>query len=435
MNSVGGKTLTAIDVAPTRLPLVAWASLLSACLGWMFDAFDMQLFTVILFPSVSELIGSNNPGVIAYTGGIIMAAKLIAWGLGGIVFGVIADRIGRSRAMIFTVLIYSIFCGLSALAQTWWQLALLQMLSGIGIGGEWAAGSALIAETWPEKTRQRALQVMQMTFALGFFLAGAAAFFLAPFGWRWVLALGVVPAFITLFIRQFVPEPERWKEARARREADARNGKSDSAAATFLAIFQPPLRRRTIVGVLIAATMMIGSLGTTALLPVWIRQFLPPDQAPLTGKFTGQAFMMMNIGAICCYTALIWLMDWLGRRWCYFLVMIGAATTNIFMFTHIATIDRFMLIMVVYGFFAVGGFGSFASYLPELFPTRFRTTGQGFCWNMGRTLTAIGPFSAGLLVSTFGSVPKAGLWIATIYIVGMVTIWFGPETKGKPLED
>src|SRR3984885_11108880 len=177
-----------------RLPLIVWASLGSACLGWMFDAMDLQLFTVILFPSVSDLIGTNNPAAVAYAGGLIMACKLLAWGLGGIVFGVVADRLGRSRTMALTVLIYSVFTGLSALSQNWWELALLQALAGIGIGGEWAAGSALVAETWPERSRQRALQVMQMSFAFGFFLAGSIAVAVSTHGWRWVGVVGGRPA-------------------------------------------------------------------------------------------------------------------------------------------------------------------------------------------------------------------------------------------------
>jgi MFS family permease len=185
---------------------VAWASLASACSAWMFDAMDLTIFTLVLFPSVSELVGSANPGVVAYTGGLIFAWKFVALGLGGIVFGVAADRIGRSATMIITVLIYSVFTGLSALAQNWWQLAILQALAGIGIGGEWAAGAALVAETWPERTRAKALIVMQTSFAAGFFLAALINLVVGPIGWRFVFALGAAPALITILVRVFVRE-------------------------------------------------------------------------------------------------------------------------------------------------------------------------------------------------------------------------------------
>jgi MFS family permease len=374
-------------------------------------------------------------GLVAYTGGSILACKLFAWGLGGIVFGVVADRIGRSRTMIVTVLIYSIFTGLSGLAQNWWQLAILQALAGIGIGGEWAAGAALVAETWPEKTRARAMQVMQMSFAFGVFLAALLNLLIGPFGWRWVLLAGASPALITLFIRRFVPEPARWNIIRRQRQIAASEGVPDTAMGTFLAIFASGMRRRTIVGALIAAAMMIGSWGTATLLPIWIHQLLGPDRAALAVKVTSQSFMLTTVGAVVGYLSLIWLTDAVGRRWSYFLIVVGCAGANLFMFTQVKGIDALFRFMPVYGFFAIGGFGTFAAHLPELFPTRVRATGLGFCWNMARVFTAAGPFLSGMLVGVFGSVPSAGAMVAWIYVIGIAAIWFGPETKGVPLED
>jgi MFS family permease len=429
------RTLASAD-AGERASSVAWLALASACLGWMFDAMDLQIFTLILFPSVRELTGATSPAAVAATGGVIVAIKLFCWGLGGIAFGLVADRIGRSVTMIVTVLIYSVFTGLSGLAQNWWQLAALQAIAGIGIGGEWAAGAALVAETWPERHRSRALQVMQMSFAFGFFIAATVNLVVGPYSWRWVLAAGAVPALVTLFIRRYVPEPERWRHARERERAAAEAaGGRDTPTATFLAIFAPGIRRHTIVGVLIAATMMIGSWGGTTLLPTWIPQLLGPEEAKFTVQRTSYAFMLMNVGALLGYLTLIWLTDAAGRRWSYFLICLGAALSTVFLFTQISTFGEFQLFTIVYGFFAIGGFGTFACYLPELFPTRIRATGQGFCWNMARLTTGVGPLVSGLLVGTFGSVPRAGVFVACIYVIGLVAIWFGPETKGVPLRD
>src|SRR5271169_1995890 len=146
--SILGQTgeLSSLPALKGSESLAAWLAFVSACAAWMFDAMDLQIFTLVLFPSVSDLVGSANPGVVAYTGGLIVAWKLVALGLGGIAFGIAADWIGRARTMIVTVLIYSVFTGLSGLAQSWWQLAILQAVAGIGIGGEWAAGAALVAE-------------------------------------------------------------------------------------------------------------------------------------------------------------------------------------------------------------------------------------------------------------------------------------------------
>jgi MFS family permease len=425
---------TASDVRAGLSSRTVWLSFGSACLAWMFDAMDLTIFTLVLFPCVSELIHSSDPGLVAYAGGLILAGKLLAWGLGGIAFGVVADRIGRAKTMMITIVIYSVFTGLSGLAGSWWQLMLFQALAGIGIGGEWAAGTALVAETWPERSRQRALVAMQMSFAGGFFLAGLLNVFVGPIGWRWVFAAGAAPAAMALVIRWLVPEPERWIAARNRRQARLPGGMSETAAQTFLAIFAPDVRRRTVVGALITAAMMIGAWGTTTLLPTWIHQLVGADQAAAI-KITGLCFMLANVGAVFGFLAVMLLIDAVGRRWSYFLVVVGCIVASLFAFTQIETTEALTWFMPLYGFFAIGGFGTFAVYLPELFPTRIRATAQGFCWNMGRACTAIGPLVSGTLVGVLGSVPMAAVAVTGIYIIGLVAIWFGPETRGLPLED
>src|SRR5262249_17688278 len=296
--------------------LGTWRALASACAAWMFDAMDLQIFTLILVPSVSDLVGSANPGVVAYTGGIIVGWKLVALGLGGIAFGIAADRIGRAKTMIVTVLIYSRFTGLSGLAQDWWQLAILQALAGIGIGGEWAAGAALVAETWPERTRARALVIMQMSFAAGFFLAAVINLFIGPIGWRYVFAAGAGPALITLLVRLFLREPQRWIAVRAPRLGAARA--PHRALASLPCLLAPPIRRRTFVGLLVAASMMIAAFAGATLLPIWVRGLVDANPR-LTVTVTSQFFILLNVGGVFGYLTLIWLNDAIGRRWSYFL--------------------------------------------------------------------------------------------------------------------
>ena len=261
--------------AKARTTSYQWLVLCSAFLGWLFDSADLNLFTLLLFPSVSQLLHTTNPAAVAQIGGLIMAIKLFAWGLGGIFFGVVADRIGRSRTMILTIMIYAVFTGLSALAQNWWELAAMQAVAGLGIGGEWSAGAALITESWPERSRARAMQIMQLAFSFGFFLAAIDNLVIGPLGgWRWVLAAGALPAVLTLVIRRYVPEPERWLKVH---ESELKAGAArPSAAGTFLAIFKPGLRRNSIVGVLVASSMMIGAWGGLTLLPSWIHHLLGP---------------------------------------------------------------------------------------------------------------------------------------------------------------
>ncbi len=416
----------------TGITRIQWLVLWSAFLGWLFDSMDLNLFTLVLFPSVAQLLKTSNPGAIAEIGGYIVGVKLFCWGIGGIVFGVLADRIGRARTMVITVIMYAGFTGLSGLAQSWQQLAILQALAGFGIGGEWSAGAALLAETWPEKHRARAMQVMQMAFAFGFFVAALDNLILGPISWRWVLAAGALPAVIALGIRWLVPEPERWLRVRHDRSVEHM-----TMTQTFARIFAPDLRRRTIVGVLISGSMMIGSWGGITLLPSWVQQLVrTAGGTPLVGVQTiSYLFMLMMVGAVAGYVTLIFLTDAVGRRMSYFLFCLGSLLSTAYLFVYIKDIDGLKWFVPIYGYFIIGGFGTFAAYLPELFPTRVRASGQGFCWNAARSLTAIGPFIGGVLVGVFGSIPAAALSTAVFFVVGLVAIWFGPETRGVPLTD
>ena len=431
-NSATIKITSPLESAHVRLTGHHWLVLFSAFTGWMFDAADLNLFTLVLFPSVAQLTGLTKVPEIAQIGGYIMAIKLLCWGLGGILFGVVADRWGRARTMVLTILIYAVFTGLSGLAQSWVQLAILQAIAGFGIGGEWAAGAALLAESWPEKQRARAMQVMQMAFAFGFFAAALDNLILGPISWRWVLAAGALPAVIALGVRWFVPEPERWIQVRQ----DAEVARM-TMGQTFARIFAPDLRRNTIVGVLISTSMMIGSWGGLTLMPSWIQQMVHASGGtPLDGVHTiSYAFMLMMVGGTLGYLSLIYLTDAIGRRASYFLFCLGSLLSAWYMFTMIRDLHTLVPFMVVYGYFTIGGFGTFAAYLPELFPTRVRASGQGFCWNAARSLTAIGPLIGGFLVGTFGSFPAAAMSTAVFFVIGLVAIWFGPETRGVPLAD
>ena len=427
-NAAATKASSSFAPVQERLTGHHWLVLFSAFAGWMFDSMDLNLFTLVLFPSVAGLTGLTKAPEIAQIGGYIMGIKLFCWGLGGILFGVVADRWGRSRTMVLTILIYAIFTGLSGFAQNWVQLAILQAFAGFGIGGEWAAGAALVAETWPEKQRARAMQVMQMAFAFGFFVAALDNLLLGSFSWRWVLVAGAIPAVLSLAIRRFVPEPERWVTVR---NAESRT----TATATFAAIFKPDMRWRTVVGALVASSFMIGCWGGLTLLPSWIQQMVKASGGTNGVQMTSYAFMNMMVGAVLGYATLIWTTEAWGRRWSYFVFNIASLASSLYLFWYISDLNELLWFMLVYGYFVIGGFGTFAVYLPELFPTRVRATGQGFCWNAARSATAIGPLIAGWLVAQFGSFPAAACAVSFAYIVGAVMIWFGPETRGIPLED
>src|ERR1700722_911606 len=291
-----------------RLSRYQWLTLISAFLGWMFDSMDLNLFTLVLVPSVGELLHSTNPAEISKIGSLIISGKLLTWGIGGVLFGVAADRLGRSRVMAWTIFIYAFFTLLSAFARTWPELAITQALAGFGIGGEWAAGAALVAETWPERHRARAMQIMQMAFAFGFLVAALDNLLLGPISWRWVLAAGALPAVLSLLIRFFVPEPDRWVAVRKRDMG------LTTAGQTFAAIFKPNMRRRTIVGAVVASSVMIGCWGGLTLLPSWIQQLVRASGGTNGVSTISYAFMLMMVGAALGYASLIWITDWLGRR-------------------------------------------------------------------------------------------------------------------------
>jgi MFS family permease len=413
------------DASLRAIPKYLWLVLISAFLGWMFDAADFQILTLVLTPSVGDLIGSADPRQIAPAGGLLMAIKLVAWGVGGITFGVVADRIGRSRTMVMTVLIYSTFTGLSGFAQNWLQLTILQAIAGIGIGGEWAAGAALVAETWPERWRARALQVMQSAFAFGFIAAALANLTLGPISWRLVFFAGAAPALVVFVVRRYVPEPQRWRNLQS----------FSHRPAQLRAIFTPDLRLSTAVGSLITAAMFLALFGATAWIPAWIPQLTDTTDAHSATVFASYAFLLANVGGLVGNLSLIWLADAIGRRLSYSLFAAGALLVSQALFRGVNDVQTLLLLMPIYGFLAIGGAGALAVYLPELFPTRIRATGQGFCWNFARLVTAAAPITTGTLVATTGSVPTAAATVSLIYLLGLVSIWLGPETRGLPLRD
>jgi MFS family permease len=424
---IGASTL-ATKSSIFQLSRYQWLTLISAFLGWMFDSMDLNLFTLVLVPSVSGLLHSTNPAEVSKIGSLIISGKLLTWGVGGVLFGVAADRLGRSRVMAWTIFIYAAFTLLSAFARTWPELAVAQAMAGFGIGGEWAAGAALVAETWPERHRARAMQIMQMAFAFGFLAAALDNLLLGSFGWRWVLGMGAAPALITILIRRFVPEPARWVKVRDSVDAEP-------AIATFLSIFKPDLRRKTIVGVVVASAAMLGCWGGLTFLPSWIHQLATGSDGQATSTTVSYAFILMMVGATLGYLTLIWMLEALGRRTSYFIFSVGSFAASMYLFLELHQLDSVLWFMPIYGYFVIGAFGTFAAYLPELFPTRVRATGQGFCWNMARALTSIGPLAGSMVVAKFGSFPAASAAVSLLFIVGMVTIWLGPETKGIPLDD
>ncbi|HEY6867261.1 MAG TPA: MFS transporter [Candidatus Eisenbacteria bacterium] len=416
------------DVTPYQ-----WLVLLVAWLGWVFDSMDSTIYALVLHPALHDVLSGTAAGTgeraIGWYGGLIFSVFLIGWAVGGVIFGVMADRFGRTRTLIVTILVYAIFTGLAALSRTWWQLAIFRFLTALGIGGEWAAGASLVAEVWPEALRSRAAGILQSAWAGGFFIAAAVNLLLKDHGWRPMFVVGVAPAIVALLVRLWVREPERWVRAKAAAAAE-----SGSAIGR---LFSPGLRRATWVGSGLAFVAVFGLWGATNWTPTLVRA-LPDVRSLDAARQTvdvSVATMMLNAGALIGYLSFGPLADRLGRRATFAIMCAGSLVMLPVTFLTPAAYTRVLLLLPVLGFFNNGIFSGFPIYLPELYPTRIRATGTGFCFNIGRVLASAGPFVTGLLVVSLGSFGRAASVVALIYVVGLLILPFAPETRGRPLPE
>lgn len=413
-----------------------WLVLFVAWLGWVFDSMDATIYAIVLHPALDELLRAStvgaSPEVIGWYGGLIFSIFLIGWAIGGVLFGLVADRFGRTRTLIVTILVYATFTGLAALSKTWWHLALYRFLTALGIGGEWAAGATLVAEVWPEPKRAKAAGLLQSAWAVGFFLAALFNLLLSRYGWRALFVVGILPAFVSLLVFWWIEEPERW--IKVRREAQ-RTGTASPAQLGEL--FRGDLRRHTLVGSTLAFVAVFGLWGSTNWTPTLVGT-MPDmqglDREELSARVS-YAIMALNTGAIWGYLGFGPLADRFGRRPVFALMCAGSLVMLPITFLAPREYLHVLLLLPVLGFFNNGIFSGFPIYLPELYPTRLRATGAGFCFNAGRVLASAGPFLTGSLVTIFGSFGLAVSAVGLIYAVGLLVLPFAPETRGKPLPE
>jgi MFS family permease len=397
-----------------------WRVLICACLGWALDIMDGYLYAIILFPAMSDLLGTSESPVIGWYGGIVLSIFMIGWALGGLIFGPIADRYGRARTMAVTILIYAGFTGLCATAGTWQELAFYRFMTGLGIGGEWSAGAALIAETWPARSRAKAAGIMQASGGIGFFLASLLYLFIGPYGWRWVFALGILPAIVAFYIRRTLKEPERWIRAKPVRNL-------------LPSIFVKPVRRDVLVGTGLAVVATFGYQGAIQWVPSWVSDLLHAQGPKAVIPQVSLVTSVLNGGGIIGCLCFPLIADRWGRKPALTTYFIGAAVAIPMTFSFVEDFSLAVLLSPLVGFFAAGVFTGFAVYLPELFPTAIRATAQGFSYNFARFFSAAAPLAAGALVAMHGSFARAITTIGLIYLLGLVVLIFARETKGKAL--
>ncbi len=402
-----------------------WLVLAAAFLGWMFDGVEMGLFPIIARPALQDLLGISSDAQVGVWNGYLVAAFMLGAAFGGLSFGWLGDKIGRVRAMALSILVYSGFTGLCYLVQQPWQLGVLRFIAALGMGGQWALGVALVMECWPERFRPLLAGVIGAAANVGFLLISVVGMYFAVTieSWRVMILAGAAPALLALFIIWLVPESERWKASVVHRRT-----------APMREIFLPPLLGRTLLAIAVSSVPLIATWGAVSgFLPLWADSLAGTDRP----HAKAQVQFMISIGAIVGCLVGSSMGHRLGRRPAYFLLCTLSLGFCAYLFRAIDVFDaRFVLMSFIVGVFTAAFYGWAPLYLPELFPTRVRATGQGLAFNFGRILAAAGAVTTGQLVSAFGgSYASACATITLIYVIGMIVIWFGPETKGKPLPD
>jgi len=416
---------TNIHLPTTRAKYMALAA---AFLGWMFDGMEMGIFSLIARPAFKEMQQAGaapiDEGYIQLWMGIITAAFLLGAAGGGLVFGWLGDRIGRVRSMTLSILCYSVFTGLCYFATEPWHLGVLRFIAALGMGGEWSLGVALVMEVWPSKFRPLMAGFIGAAANFGFLIVGilGSIWPVTDDSWRWMLIVGASPALLTFIVRLFVPESERWKEAV--------EGKK---IRPLREIFSPPLLKYTLLATIFSSVPLIVTWGIVQWIPLWT------DQLAGAGNPRAKAFShsLLAIAAILGSLAAPLIGQKIGRRPAYFTLCLMSVLSCIYLFRFVHEYGTmFLVATTLVGFFTASFFGWLPLYLPELFPTRVRATGQGVSFNAGRILAAIGAWNMGSIMGYFDeSYAKAGLAIAMIYLLGMVLIWLAPETKGRPLPE
>jgi MFS family permease len=424
-----------------------WLVLLLASLGWIFDIFEGQIFVASMNEAMPALLPAGaGPGEVGFYNNLALGAFLLGGALGGVLFGMLGDRLGRKRALTYTILLYSACTCLSAFAQCWWHLAGFRFLTALGVGGEWAVASTLVAEEFPRRARAWSQSIFQASSVLGTYLAILAGTFVvaqrevvlslpvgtwAVSGWRLAFLLGALPALLVVWVRRHLHEPERWlRAAKAGGEAPGR----------LRELFAPGLARRTLVGVGLAGVGMATFWATFIYGKDVLRQAVAAEdpsagplglkRAEMLGMFlatTGSGLGLLAFGPLA---------ERLGRRGAFLFFLLGGLAASGVLFWLPLNAWEIGLLLPVFGFLTVGLHGGYAVYFPELFPTHLRGTGAGFCFNAGRVLAAPALFLGGLLekysdLKVLDVAPLLGL----LFPLGAFLLLFAPETKGRDLPE
>lgn len=401
--------------------------------GWMLDGMDSFIYALVLPPAMRELLPKSGiaatPANTGYYGGVLFALFLIGWGL-SFLWGPVADRFGRVRTLILTILCYSLFTFLGGIAANIWQLGIFRLLAGIGIGGEWTIGGTLIAEQWPESKRLQGGAYMHSGYYVGTLLAGLMNYTIgAHYGWRAMFLLGGSPALLVAFIRWGVAEPERWEKS-----------KKLGAVNAFLRLFSAAFRRRTICNGLFVLISMIGLWAGSVYVPSAVTQLAARagrmSEAP---HLASNATVLLSVGTILGCLMTPWLMQAFGRRGAlgFFFVLMAVFIALGFGYAFYLVDGALQWFMACLFFLGVGGasFCVYTIWLPEQYPTDCRASAFGFATSFGRFVAAGITFLVGAGVSHFGTLGTPVALTSIAFVLGLLLLPLGKETRGESLPD
>lgn len=431
-----------------------WFVLFVASLGWLFDTMDQQIFNLARRPAVAELLASKATGkalagLVAEYAGYATSIFIIGWAIGGVIFGVLGDRLGRVKTMIITILCYSIFTGLTSFATDVWQFSAFCFMTGLAVGGQFAVGVALVAEVMPDRARPYALGLLQAFSAVGNMAAAVTGIVLGRMeqsgaiasSWRYMFMIGAIPALLAILVFRKLKEPAQWQ-----RDKDAKK-----KMGSFRELLGTPRwRKNSLIGMALAASGVIGLWGIgffsfDLLRSVLTKTFHAQGMAEsvIAGKltyWTGITSLVQNFGAFWGVYAFTTLTQKVGRKKAFLAGFLAAMGMTAFTFWKLSTFTDIFWMIPLMGFAQLSLFGGYAIYLPELFPTRLRSTGTSFCYNIGRFVAALGPLALGLLTSRVYAgydepMRYAGITMCAAFLIGIFALPFAPETKGNPLPE
>ena len=437
-----------------------WFVLIVCWMAWLFDTFDQQIFVLCRGPALASLLNVAVKDVPKVYGGVVTMIMMFGWATGGIVFGILGDKWGRAKTMVLAVMFYSIFTGLSSFSTSWIDFTIYRFLTGLGVGGTFGAAVSFVAEVLPARSRTFALGALQALAAFGNMTAALLSNFLKPSipmlgfdGWRVLFMVGIIPAILALLVMRKIKEPESWVKAKEAEKSGQAKHKGKGMGSMKELFGDPRWRKNVIVGIIIGLAGIIGLWSIGFWLPELVREVVKggtAEQRSNQDYYVSMAMVLFNGAAAVGTYLFAALMTKVGRRPAFAFMFIFAIFAVLGVFGFMKTPEQIWWMAPILGLGTLTIFGGYSIYFPELFPTRLRASGVGFCYNTARYLGALAPLSLGTLagwysgkdmkfLSSIGGVDSgfryAAFSVAIVFVIGLVALLWAPETKDKPLPE